>query len=99
MSGLRPWKKGQSGNPKGRPKSLPDLPKLLAEVLGGYPEGKQKTVMQEILEELARDAKAKDSKTKSRSAEILIERAYGKTKDADKSPEDTPQKITGFKFK
>ncbi len=28
------WKKGQSGNPAGRPKKLPELRELLANVLG-----------------------------------------------------------------
>ena len=30
----KPFKKGQSGNPNGRPKKLPELDKLLADVLG-----------------------------------------------------------------
>jgi hypothetical protein len=35
---LRPWRKGQSGNPKGRP-PLPDIREALAEVLAEPVEG------------------------------------------------------------
>ena len=33
IANLQPFKKGQSGNPNGRPKKLPEIDKLLADVL------------------------------------------------------------------
>jgi hypothetical protein len=73
------WKPGQSGNPKGRPKKLPALDKLLAEALS--------------------DATTKSSLFRTRAAEVLLDRAYGRAKDAPPLPEDKPQQITGFKLK
>jgi hypothetical protein len=36
---LKPFKKGQSGNPEGRPKKIPEIDKLLADVLGEEKDG------------------------------------------------------------
>ena len=36
----KPFKKGQSGNPNGRPKKIPELRELLANVLGDEKDGK-----------------------------------------------------------
>ncbi len=69
------WKKGESGNPKGRPKKLPDLNILLAEVLGEQTKN-GKTAAQQILAALRTRAKRGDV----RAAEVLLERAYGKVK-------------------
>ena len=70
-SGLILYKKGQSGNPNGRPRVLPELNKLLAEVLG---EEKDKvTAAQAILIAL----RAKATKGDVRAAEVLLDRAYG----------------------
>jgi hypothetical protein len=69
------FKKGQSGNPKGRPPKLPELSVLLANVLGK--ENKDGlTAAEEIL--LALHAKAKKGDT--RAAELLLDRGYGKPK-------------------
>ena len=69
------WKKGESGNPNGRPPKLPDLHILLANVLGK--EGKDGlTAAEEIL--MALHARAKKGDT--RAAEVLLDRAYGKPK-------------------
>ena len=37
--GAKPFKKGHSGNPKGRPKQIPDLKEVLNEVLGDEKDG------------------------------------------------------------
>lgn len=37
--GAKPFKKGESGNPKGRVPKIPELDKLLAEVLGEEKDG------------------------------------------------------------
>lgn len=67
---LKPFKKGQSGNPKGRPK-LPDLREALEDVLGA--DG-----VKEILQ--AMHAKAK--KGSEKAADILLDRLYGKSKQS-----------------
>ena len=66
--------KGQSGNPNGRPKKIPELDKLLAEVLGEEKNGL--TAAQAILKALL----AKAAKGDVRAAEVLFDRAYGKPK-------------------
>jgi hypothetical protein len=69
------FKPGQSGNPKGRPKKIPAIDELLAEVLGEEKDGK--TAAQVILMAL----RAKATKGDVRAAEVLLERAYGKVKE------------------
>ena len=72
----KPFKKGQSGNPNGRPKKLPELDKLLADVLGEEKDGV--TAAEAILRVL----RAKAAKGDLRAAEILLDRGYGKPKQA-----------------
>lgn len=68
------FKKGQSGNPKGRPPKLPELDKLLAQVLGEEKDGI--TAAGVILKAI----RAKAAKGDVRAAELLLDRAYGKPK-------------------
>jgi hypothetical protein len=68
------FKKGESGNPKGRAKKLPALDDLLSEVLGEDGEGE--SAAKEIIKALHRRAIKGDV----RAAEVLLERAYGKVK-------------------
>jgi hypothetical protein len=72
----KPFKKGQSGNPKGRPKKLPELDKLLADVLGEVGEVSGITAAEQILRAL----RAKAAKGDIRAAEVLLDRGYGKAK-------------------
>jgi hypothetical protein len=74
LENLKPFKKGESGNPNGRPKKLPELDKLLADVLGEEKDGI--TAGEAILKAL----RAKASKGDVRAAEVLLDRAYGKAK-------------------
>ena len=67
------FKKGRSGNPKGRPK-LPDLKEALQNVLGESKDGK--TALDVIFLAL----RAKAAKGDVRAAELLMDRAYGKSK-------------------
>jgi hypothetical protein len=69
---LKPFKKGQSGNPKGRPPKLPALDKLLDKVLGDEKDGV--TAAETILAALRKRAAGGDV----RAAEVLLDRAYGK---------------------
>jgi hypothetical protein len=73
---LKPFPKGKSGNPNGRPKKIPELDKLLAEVLGDEKDGI--TAAQAILMALRKKAASGDV----RAAEVLLERAYGKAKQS-----------------
>lgn len=66
------FKKGQSGNPNGRPKKLPDIDKLMAEVLGEEKDGLD--AASAILKKLRQMA----VRGNLRAAEILLDRAYGK---------------------
>lgn len=70
------FKKGQSGNPNGRPKKLPQLDVLLDSVLGESKDGV--TAAEAILKAL----RAKATKGDVRAAEMLLERAYGKPKQS-----------------
>jgi hypothetical protein len=80
------FKKGQSGNPNGRPKKLPAIDEILADVLGEEKDGK--TAAQAILMAL----RAKATKGDVRAAEILMDRAYGKAKQTIEQT-GPPQKI------
>lgn len=66
---LKPFKPGQSGNYNGRPKKLPNLDKLLADVFG-----------ENELEKLLKAVYAKAMKGDTRAAEIILDRGYGKPK-------------------
>lgn len=74
------WVKGQSGNLKGRPKKLPAIEELLAEVLGETKDGK--TAAEAILMAM----RAKAAKGDVRAAELILNRAYGKPKDNEGKP-------------
>ena len=64
--------KGESMNPKGRPKKLPEIAILIANALGSEKNGI--TVAEEILARLVKEAKAGNLK----AAEMLLDRGYGK---------------------
>ena len=70
----KPFRKGQSGNPKGRPKKIPELDKLLADVLG---EEKNGIIAAEAI---LKGLLSKATKGDVRAAEVLLDRAYGKAK-------------------
>jgi hypothetical protein len=72
----KPFKKGQSGNPNGRPKKLPELDKLLADVLGEEKDGL--TAAEAILKKLRQMATTGNL----RAAEILLDRGYGKARQS-----------------
>lgn len=73
----RPFVKGDSRiNRHGRPKKLPELDTLLIEVLGREVSGS--TELHLVIEALLKKAKAGDV----RSAELLLDRYYGKVPTA-----------------
>jgi hypothetical protein len=81
--------KGQSGNPKGRPKKIPELRELLANVLGDEKDGKS------AAEAILMALRNKAIKGDVRAAELLLDRAYGKVKDIDNRPNDLVITISG----
>jgi hypothetical protein len=66
------FKKGESGNPAGRPPVMPDLNKLLAKVLGAE-RIKDKTAAEEVLQSLYNEAKAGNVQ----AIKLLLDRAFG----------------------
>lgn len=73
---LKRMKKGESGNPKGRPKKLPALDALIAEVLSDKQNGM--SAAEAILKVMRQKAIKGDLK----AAEMLLNRAYGKPKES-----------------
>ena len=70
------FKKGESGNNKGRPPKLPNLDVLLAEVLGEEKDGV--TAAKVILMALRKKATNGDI----RAAEVLLARGFGAVKQS-----------------
>ena len=87
------FKKGQTGNPNGRPRKLPELDKLLADVLGEEKDGV--TAGEAILKAL----RAKASKGDVRAAEVLLDRAYGKPKQTSETTLKTTEPLVIIKTK
>lgn len=87
------FKKGQSGNPNGRPRKLPALDKLMADVLGEEKDGI--TAGEAILKAL----RAKATKGDVRAAELLLDRAYGKPKQTSETTLKTTEPLVIIKTK
>ena len=64
--------KGQTGNPNGRPRKLPELDKLLADVLGEEKDGVS------AAEAILKALRLKAAKGDVRAIELMLDRAYGK---------------------
>lgn len=74
--GAKLFVKGKSGNPKGAPRKLPALDKLMAEILGEEKDGI--TAAKAILSII----RAKATKGDLKAAEMLLDRGYGKPKQS-----------------
>jgi hypothetical protein len=90
MRGVPPehtkFKKGETGNPKGRPRKLPELDKLLADVLGEEKDGIS------AAEAILKALRLKAAKGDVRAIEVMLDRAYGKPKQTISA--DVTQSIT-----
>jgi hypothetical protein len=85
------FKKGQTGNPKGRPKKIPELRELLANVLGDEKDGKS------AAEAILMALRNKAIKGDVRAAELLLDRAYGKVKqEVETNPQELKITISGI---
>ena len=71
------FKKGQSGNPAGRPPQLPELSDIITTALTATNQ-KGSTAIQRIVEAIIKKAERGDM----RAAELLLDRAYGKALQA-----------------
>lgn len=67
----RPFQKGQSGNPKGRPKQTPEQKDALQQIRALAPDAAQR------LREIINDPEAKMD-VQLRAIDIILDRAYGK---------------------
>lgn len=76
VQNLKPFQKGVSGNPVGRPAKIPAIDNLLADVLSEETNGV--SAAREILSAIVAKAKAGNLQ----AAEMLLNRAYGKPKQA-----------------
>lgn len=83
------FKKGQTGNPNGRPKKIPNLDILLADVLGEEKDGI------EAAKAILMALRSKAIKGDVRAAEVLLDRGWGKVKQ---NIEATVKDVT-IKFK
>jgi hypothetical protein len=68
------FKKGRSGNPKGRPK-IPDINEALAEILSDEKDGVN------ALKAVLMSLRARAIKGDVRAIEVLLDRTYGKSKN------------------
>ena len=75
----RKMKKGETLNPNGRPKKLPELSKLMADILGDEKNGL--TTAERILKAI----EAKALKGDINAAEMLLDRGYGKPKQTQET--------------
>lgn len=80
----KPFQKGKSGNPKGRPKKIPELKEVLTRVMGEDKDGI--TAMEAIFMQLRKKAASGDI----RAIQILLEYAYGKPKQIISNDPDNP---------
>lgn len=71
----KPWKKGQSGNPKGRPRKT-ELDQIIKDILGTETRGV--TEAEAIIHAMVKRAKEGDV----RAASLIFDRAYGRVKQA-----------------
>lgn len=71
----KPWKKGQSGNPKGRPRKT-ELDQIIKDILGTETRGV--TEAEAIIHAMVKRAKEGDV----RAASLIFDRAYGRPKQA-----------------
>ena len=71
--GAKPFKKGQSGNPNGRPK-IPDLSEAISKILNEEKDGMI------ALDAVLKALRARAIKGDVRAIQELLDRAYGKAK-------------------
>ena len=86
-------KKGETLNPNGRPRKLPELHVLLADVLGEEKDGIS------AAEAILKSIRAKAAKGDVRAAELLLDRASGKPKQTSETTLKTTEPLVIIKTK
>lgn len=88
LQNLKPFKKGQSGNPKGRPKK-PDIDQIIIDALNDERNGTT------AIEAIVRALIVKATKGDIKAAQELFDRLYGKANQrvTHKSDADEPLQI------
>jgi hypothetical protein len=92
VQNLRPFKKGESGNPSGRPPKLPEIDEMLARVLQTKTHNGLSRA-ENILRLMAIKAE-----TDVRAAELILDRAYGKIKQQTEHSGSIALPITGMQI-
>ena len=72
------FKKGKSGNPKGRPKKVNDIGRYIRMRLGKLPKGKDKRYIYYVVSAMLQKGIAESD---IQSIKELLDRAYGKSKE------------------
>ncbi len=85
------FKKGQTGNPNGRPK-LPDLREAMAKVLAEEKDGMS------ALEAILKALRVKATKGDVRAAQELLDRGFGKAKQSVDVVSKSDVTIQGFDY-
>jgi hypothetical protein len=85
--GAKPFKKGQTGNPNGRPK-LPDLKEAMAKVLAEEKDGMS------ALEAILKALRSKAAKGDVRAAQELLDRGFGRAKQEIEHTGDAFENVT-----
>ena len=93
------FKKGQTGNPNGRPRVLPELKEVIVKILSEE-KTNEKGVTMSGLDAIVKALHAKAAKGDVRAAQELFDRYYGKVvTNIDVKSGDEPLKPTRIVFK
>lgn len=76
---LTKWKKGQSGNPHGRPKQLPVLKDLLTKLIGASDDS-EPSELELMINACIDEAKNAPKGKRTAALNLLLDRAFGKVK-------------------
>jgi len=91
---LRPWKPGQSGNPKGRPPNMVCWSAILTQLLQEVPEGERETEAVKLMRALIKAG----HKGKVDAIDTVMERTEGKVGQTVQVAVDLEARVKTFKI-